>query len=80
GGVRMIFDGRYKFTRYFSLQQHHTPQTPDALFSLNDIELYDLKTDPHEMNNLANNHQNVSLILSMNEKLNALFSNEITGK
>ncbi|HDU4094040.1 TPA: sulfatase-like hydrolase/transferase [Klebsiella aerogenes] len=80
GGVRMFYDGRYKFTRYFSLQQHHTPRTENELFALNDIELYDLQSDPHEMNNLAKDKQHLPLIMALNHKLNALYATEVAVK
>ena len=76
----MFYDGRYKFTRYFSLQQHHTPRTENELFSLNDIELYDLQSDPHEMNNLAKDKQHLPLIMALNHKLNALYATEVAVK
>ncbi|MGX5089358.1 sulfatase-like hydrolase/transferase [Enterobacter sp. UPMP2052] len=80
GGIRMFCDGRYKFTRYFSLQQHHTPRTESELLALNDIELYDLQSDPHEMINLANDKRHLPLIMALNGKLNALYTDEISEK
>ena len=35
GAIRAIFDGRYRFARYFSPRQHNRPQTLEALFKLN---------------------------------------------
>jgi len=78
GAMRTVVDGRYKFTRYFSPMQHNLPQTLDALFKYNDVELYDLKNDPHEMHNLALAVQkNKALILDLNTRLNNLISQEI---
>jgi len=53
GAMRTLFDGRYKFTRYFSPMQHNLPRTLNELFEYNDVELYDLKNDPNEMHNLS---------------------------
>lgn len=76
----MIFDGKYKFTRYFSLQQHHIPETPEILRRYNDLELYDLQSDPQEMHNLAADKQYSSLVDHMNDKLNRLYRKEIGTK
>jgi arylsulfatase A-like enzyme len=53
GHMRGLFDGRYKFARYFSPREHHRPDTWDALVRNNDLELYDTLDDPGEINNLA---------------------------
>ena len=52
-GIRSIFDGRYRFSRYFGQTDFNTPTTLEALLAKNDLELYDLQEDPDEMNNLA---------------------------
>ena len=76
--IRMVCDGRYKFARYFSLREHNMPQTWEQLLALNDLELYDLPKDPGEQHNLAaNKEQHRELIMSLNEKLNALYHAEI---
>lgn len=77
-GIRCITDGRYKFARYFSLEQHNMPTTMKELFDYNDVELFDLSKDPDEMRNLANDpKQNGDVIMAMNEKLNALIKDEL---
>ena len=44
----------------------------------NDVELYDLEVDPHEMRNLANDRRaNGDLLLAMNDKLNRLIDDEV---
>ena len=53
GAIRSVFDGRYRFTRYFSPLQHNRPETMEQMLTLNTLELFDLETDPHEMKNLA---------------------------
>jgi arylsulfatase len=78
GAIRSVFDGRYKLNRYFSPQQHHLPRSIEELFANNDVELFDLDADPHEMNNLAmNRRSNGDLLVAMNDKLNALIEAEV---
>ncbi|MCF3900213.1 phosphatase, partial [Salmonella enterica subsp. enterica serovar Weltevreden] len=36
-GTRMIYDGRYKFARYFSLREHNTPENWEDLIKYNDL-------------------------------------------
>jgi arylsulfatase len=78
GTLRTVFDGRYKFTRYFSPLDHNRPATIDELYKWNDVELFDLNADPEEMVNLgADSTKNRDLILTMNAKLEALIKAEI---
>jgi len=78
GAIRSVFDGRYQFTRYFSPKQHNLPASMEALFKLNDLELFDLQTDPHELNNLAMDRARYGdLIQAMNTKLNTLIESEV---
>ena len=77
GSVRATFDGRYKFARYFSPVQRHRPTAVEQLYQLNDLELYDLQSDPAEMKNLAAARgANDALVASMNAKLNAAMDAE----
>ena len=78
GAVRMVYDGRHVFARYFSPKQHNRPTTLEEIRKFNDVELFDLKADPLEMNNLAlNGKQHGELVLAMNEKLNRLIDTEV---
>lgn len=78
GAIRAVFDGRYQFTRYFSPKQHNMPASMEALFALNDVELFDLQEDPDEMHNLARDPgKHASLLMAMNAKLNRLISAEV---
>jgi arylsulfatase len=78
GSLRTVFDGRYKFTRYFAPVDHNRPRTLDELFDWNDVELFDLEKDPGEIHNLAIDRQaNADLIMTMSGKLEAIIKNEI---
>ncbi|WP_322042294.1 sulfatase-like hydrolase/transferase [Paraburkholderia sp. J67] len=78
GTIRSVFDGRYRFTRYFSPLQFNTPTTLETLFAQNDVELYDVASDPGEMRNLAiDRKRNGELLLAMNDKLNNAIGNEV---
>jgi len=78
GAIRSVFDGRYQFTRYFSPKQHNRPRSLEALFQLNDVELFDLEKDPHELDNLATDRKKSGEVLEMmNAKLNALLDAEV---
>lgn len=78
GSMRTVFDGRYKFSRYFSPLERNSPKTIEDLYAWNDVELFDLKSDPKETRNLAINQKaNAKLIMTMNAKLEAVIKAEI---
>ncbi|GAY16763.1 sulfatase-like hydrolase/transferase [Mycobacterium sp. shizuoka-1] len=78
GSLRTMFDGRYKFSRYFAPAQRNVPTGLDDLYRFNDVELYDLQTDPGEMTNLAAaKGDNADLVLSSSAKLEAVIKAEI---
>ena len=51
------------------------PRSLEELQANNDLELFDLETDPNEMRNLA--RDNIDLLVAMNDKLNALIESEV---
>lgn len=78
GFISFAFDGRYKFARYYAPDNFNTPTTLEALLANNDIELFDLVTDPDEMHNLGLDvNSNGALILRMNDLLNSLIAREV---
>ncbi len=78
GSLRTMFDGRYKFTRYFAPTQRNLPRTIDELYQHNDVELYDLQQDPGEMTNLGGiKGQNPDLVMASSAKLEANIKREI---
>lgn len=77
GSLRSVYDGQYKFTRYFAPTQRHSPKNLTELFANNDVELFDLKADPNEMNNLALDAKtNAALLETMNAKLEVAIRDE----
>jgi arylsulfatase len=78
GSVRTVFDGRYKFSRYFAPVDRNRPANLDELYKVNDVELFDLQADRSETVNLAADRQkNPDLIATMSAKLEALIKAEI---
>ncbi|NDV13163.1 sulfatase-like hydrolase/transferase [Crenobacter caeni] len=78
GSLRTVFDGRHKFTRYFAPVDRNRPANLDELFRWNDVELFDLKTDPSEVTNLATAPTaNAALLMAMNQKLESAIKAEI---
>jgi len=61
GAIRSVFDGRYKYSRYFSNKHHNMPgsnseddqEVLQQIYDNNEVELFDLGSDPHEEYNLA---------------------------
>jgi arylsulfatase len=78
GSVRAMFDGQYKFSRYFAPVDRNKPADLNALYRDNDVELFDLKADPSETVNLAADRQkNAELITTLSAKLETLIKAEI---
>jgi len=78
GVARGLVTEKYKFVRYFSPVGFNTPTTIEQLLSHNDIQLFDLKNDPEELNNLAADPaKNEALIMDLNAQLNRLIEKEI---
>jgi arylsulfatase len=76
--IRGVFDGRYKFGRYFRATEHHIPRDWETLLAHNDLELYDTRNDPDEIVNLAAKPEDhKDLILALNAKTNAIIDNEV---
>ena len=75
---RGLYDGRFKFGRWFSPGDHHRPETWSQLLSRNDLELYDTELDPNEMKNLAFEPEpHRERILELNARLNRLLDEEV---
>jgi arylsulfatase len=78
GIIRGVFDGRYKFGRYFRISEHHVPRDWETLVAHNDLELYDTQADPDEIVNLAfRPEEQKARILELNARANALIDTEI---
>ncbi|SIR93211.1 arylsulfatase [Aquipseudomonas alcaligenes] len=76
GSLRSIYDGRHKFTRYFSPIERNTPTTLEALRRWNDLELFDLHADPLEKVNLAAQADD-ALLIRLNQQLNTAIAREM---
>jgi arylsulfatase len=78
GSVRTVFDGRYKFSRYFAPVDRNKPSDLAELYKANDVELFDLQTDRSETANLAVDQEtNADLIATMSGKLESIIKAEI---
>jgi arylsulfatase len=78
GLLALVFDGRYKFGRYYAPTACNTPRTMEEIFKKNDVQLFDLQNDQQEVQNLAlDPEKNQTLILRMNALLNDLMAREV---
>ena len=78
GFLSFVFDGRYKFGRYYAPTAFNTPQTMEEIFAKNDVQLFDLQADPQEAHNLAlEPEKNRETILRMNALLNEMIAKEV---
>ncbi|WP_346908062.1 hypothetical protein [uncultured Roseibium sp.] len=78
GFISFVFDGRFKFSRYYAPDNFNTPETLEDLLANNEIELFDLKNDPDELDNLGvDTKTNAELIMRMNGLLNRMIAKEV---
>ena len=78
GLLSFAFDGQYKFGRYYAPTAFNTPTTLEEILKNNDVQLFDLHGDPHEVHNLAlEPHKHGATILRMNRLLNDLIAAEV---
>ena len=77
GFLSFVFDGRYKFGRYYAPTAFNTPRTLEEVLGNNDVQLFGLQSDAEEMRNLALEPvKNREAILRMNALLNDLIDKE----
>lgn len=78
GFINFVFDGRYKYARYYAPDDFNTPKTMEEILANNELELFDLKTDPEEVTNLAvDTKTHAQLILRMNDLMNRMIAREV---
>jgi arylsulfatase len=78
GFMSFVFDGQFKFARYYAPAVFNSPQTLSDIFKQNDVQLFDLKNDPEELHNLAlEAERHKDLIFRMNALLNELMAKEV---
>lgn len=75
--IRGLFDGRYRFARYFAPADHHRPEDWETLAARNDLELYDTASDRDEIANLAGDLAHRETLLRLNTQLNAAMDAEV---
>lgn len=76
--ISFVFDGRYKFARYYAPDNFNIPETLDELLANNEIELFDLESDPDELNNLGADPQaHEDLIMRMNAMLTRMIARKV---
>jgi hypothetical protein len=80
GFTSIVFDGQYEFARYYAPANFETPTTLEQTMRDNDVQLFDLLSDPLETHNLAlGPEKNEDLILRMNALLNELLPMKWAG-
>ncbi len=77
GFINFVFDGRYKFARYFAPLEVDRTQDYATLSAHYEMELFDLENDPHELENLAMREDARPLLLRMNALLNRMLEQEV---
>ena len=78
GFISFVYDGRYKFARYYAPDNFATPTTFEALTGNYDLELFDLERDPDEMHSLAAEPAaHKDLLLRQNDLLNRMIAREV---
>jgi arylsulfatase len=78
GFVSVAFDGRHKLARYYAPNAFNTPGTLEEILGNNDVQLFDLQSDPEELHNLVlEPEKNRETILRMNALLNDLIAKEV---
>jgi arylsulfatase A-like enzyme len=78
GAIRSSFDGRYRFSRYFSPLAFNRPTTYEALVASNELEVYDLQEDPQETRNLAlDGKTKGDLLMALNATMNTRIDEEV---
>lgn len=78
GFISFVFDGRYKYARYYAPDDFNTPSTLEEILANNELELFDLQNDPEEVNNLAvEPKKHADLILRMNTLMNQMIAEEV---
>ena len=80
GFICFVFDGRYKYARYYAPDDFNTPESFEEILARNDLELFDLQEDPDEIANLgADSQANKALILRLNALMNRMIAREVGG-